>query len=148
VIGSREWAAGFIHLWNNKFFHARFTEAILCREEPTFGPPGYAVYLTHRNVSPDVPSGPMPSPDDHQLKSITAIRLVEDPNGRQWGTLHVIAGQHGEGSDQDLRGSSGCTSSPRPKEGQSTSRMIPSSESFYLSIPLPPSPAFDSPHPQ
>ncbi|KAF7354045.1 hypothetical protein MVEN_01091400 [Mycena venus] len=90
VIGSREWAAGLIHLWNSKFFRMRLTEAILCREEPTLGPPGYAVYLI------DMPrngrSGPMPSPHDYELKSITAIELVEDPNGRQWGKeIYIIA---------------------------------------------------------
>ncbi|KAF7358907.1 hypothetical protein MSAN_01231100 [Mycena sanguinolenta] len=84
LIGPREWAAGFIHLWNNRFFHTRCAEAVICQEEPSVGPPGYAVYLIRWSRYSGV-SGPMPSPQDHDLKAITIITLVEDPNGWQWG---------------------------------------------------------------
>ncbi|KAF8209643.1 hypothetical protein K438DRAFT_1711883 [Mycena galopus ATCC 62051] len=84
VIGSREWAAGLLHLWNKNFFYARSAEAVICCEEPTFGTPGYAVYLIH--WSPHIISGDLPVPEDYELKAITVIRLVEDPNGWQWGT--------------------------------------------------------------
>ncbi|KAJ7613891.1 hypothetical protein DFH06DRAFT_1307742 [Mycena polygramma] len=151
VIGPREWAAGVIHLWNKRFFHARSTEAILCREEPTVGLPTYAVYLIHGSVSadPGPQHGPLPSPHDYGLKSITVIQLVPDINGRHWGNeLHFVA-DPSQRRDEDngvkpMRRSAWTSSQPPLKhDGLSTSRMIPASLP-QSSLPLRPSPTTES----
>ncbi|KAJ6491959.1 hypothetical protein C8R45DRAFT_189931 [Mycena sanguinolenta] len=123
LIGSREWAAGLIHLWNSRFFHTRCAEAVICHEEPPIGPPGYAVYLIRWSRYSGV-SGPMPSPQDHDLKSITIITLVQDPNGSQWGVKTRI--------DAD---------SQQPKRDAPPDVPYPrSSQSFSGHRPFPPSP--------
>ncbi|KAJ6566841.1 hypothetical protein B0H19DRAFT_1067115 [Mycena capillaripes] len=146
---AQDWAAGLIHLWNTKFFHARFTEAILCKEEPIFGPEGYAVFLIHRSISPHAPPGPMPSPLDYELKSITVIQLVEDANGKQWGNqLHIIASPNqrcGEKDEDESGVPVPSSTAPVERNGPSTSRDIPPSDSLLQpSLPVPSSPPPDS----
>jgi hypothetical protein len=134
-VSSRARAAGFIDRWNDEFFHARFTEAIMCREEPILGHRGYAVYLMH--ISPES-VGPMPSPHDHDLKSITTIRLVQEPDGRHWvkSTL-IIAGLTQQGED-GAHESNFSRKQNKPSTSSSTDSLA------YLTIPLPPSPPLDA----
>ncbi|KAJ7029771.1 hypothetical protein C8F04DRAFT_1115827 [Mycena alexandri] len=156
VTGTREsGAAGLINLWNTKFFHPRFAEAVLCREEPRVGVPGYSVYLIPRSPNLNSSAHAMPSPDDYNLKSITVFRLVDDPNGRQWSNqVKVVAhlhdgGGHGEKMEAEVEtlGPSWKTVLPlTASQVSSPSQKIPSSgSSLHLSIPLPPSPAPDAP---
>ncbi|KAJ7500601.1 hypothetical protein B0H11DRAFT_2225591 [Mycena galericulata] len=126
VVGARDRAAGMIHVWNHKFFLARSTEAVLCLERPTLGPPSYAVYLKHRST--DTPFGPLA----HGLHSLTVIHLVEDANHGQSTIQYEIGpvqqgGERARGDSLSARGSPPVVHADQP----------PASGS----LPLPPSPS-------
>ncbi|KAJ7738783.1 hypothetical protein B0H16DRAFT_1891250 [Mycena metata] len=149
-------AAGLMHLWNTKFFYPRFAEAVLCREEPRVGVPGYSVYLIPKSPDSTSSAPAMPSPNDYDLKGITVLQLGDDPQGRRWSNQKKIPADlpddagHREGQTEaevETLGPSWKTVLPSTAgQNPSTSQRMPSSgSSLYLSIPLPPSPASDAP---
>ncbi|KAJ7664101.1 hypothetical protein B0H17DRAFT_1143835 [Mycena rosella] len=134
VFGTRERAAGIIHLWNCKFFRVRSTEAVLCLEQP----PGYAVYLLNR--SPDAPDtstlfGPLPD----ELQGISIIHLVERPDGEQMSVQYKIGpgrAAHGNGgSDSPAAGAVLGQSEPLPPSPPLSSRARLSTRPTRVSTP-------------
>ncbi|KAJ6537276.1 hypothetical protein DFH09DRAFT_1178377 [Mycena vulgaris] len=121
VVGTRERAAGLMHLWNRMFFLPRATQAVLCREQPNVGLPGYAVYLMH--LAPDTTFGPLPD----GLQRITVIHFLEPPNE---GPSSV---QYDIGPAVPIN-----RASPPQQEARDP---VASSGSLACSIPLPPSPS-------
>lgn len=125
IIGSRERVAGIVHSWNEKFFRARAAEAVLCREQPVFGLPGYAVYLLPLAPDPQASKsvnnfGPL----QDGLHSLTVIHLVER-TGQGQSSVQYEIGPKGVVPAQ------GATGEGASKQG--------SGSEIYLAIPLPPS---------